>query len=271
MSRPLWFVELLKIAFPRRFLAAKTTKVHVIGELVDNMLFQGDDMFYLPKTREIPVYESIKPAEDVVLPAHVVGHYIEKAQVHWIMDRCICRDASSCQDYPIDLGCLFLGEAADGINPKLGRKVTREEAQEHVRRCREAGLVHLIGRNKLDTVWLGVQPGTKLLTICNCCPCCCLWKMLPDLTPTIATKVGRMPGVTVSVSDRCIGCKTCQEDVCFVKALSILDGHAVIGDACRGCGRCVSICPEEAIEIRYDHDHIIDKAISRIRHLVNVE
>jgi hypothetical protein len=90
------------------------------------------------------------------------------------MNTCLCRDAKQCKDYPIDLGCLFLGEAALGINPRLGRGVTKREALEHIRRCREAGLVHLIGRNKLDTVWLGVGPGDKLLTICHCCPCCCL-------------------------------------------------------------------------------------------------
>ncbi|MDY6794139.1 MAG: hypothetical protein SWK76_02475 [Actinomycetota bacterium] len=59
-----------------------------------------------------------------------------------------------------------------GINPKLGRRVTREEAREHVRRCREAGLFHIIGRNKIDMVWLNIRLGQRLLTICNCCPCC---------------------------------------------------------------------------------------------------
>jgi hypothetical protein len=77
------------------------------------------------------------------------------------MNSCICREAERCEDYPIDLGCLFLGEAALGINPQLGRRVTKEKALQHVRRCREAGLVHLIGRNKLDTMWLGVGPGDR--------------------------------------------------------------------------------------------------------------
>ena len=67
-----------------------------------------------------------------------------------------------------------MGEAAHGINPQLGRKVSKEEALEHLKKCREAGLVHVIGRNELDALWLGVRPGYKLLTVCNCCHCCCI-------------------------------------------------------------------------------------------------
>jgi len=51
-----------------------------------------------------------------------------------------------------------MGAAAMGIHPRFGRPVDRDEALDHVRRCREAGLVHLVGRNRLDTVWLGVGP-----------------------------------------------------------------------------------------------------------------
>ena len=89
----------------------------------------------------------------MLLPSQVVEHFIEKANYHWIMNTCLCRDASKCKDYPVTLGCLFLGEAALGINPKLGRR-GRRRAHDHVKRCREARLVHLIGCNKLDRIWL---------------------------------------------------------------------------------------------------------------------
>jgi ferredoxin len=173
-----------------------------------------------------------------------------------------------CTEYPIDIGCLFLGEAATKIDPSLGHLVTKEEALEHVRKAREAGLVHLIGRNKLDVVWLQVGPGTKLLTICNCCPCCCLWRMLPDLSPHISGKITKMPGVTVSVTDACVGCGICTE-VCFVDAISVVENKAVIGDACRGCGRCVDACPHGAIELTVD-DGAIEKTVEEIGSLVDL-
>jgi len=270
MARPVWFVKLIEKTFPSRFQLAHLTRWPVIGPILDHWLFEGDDLVYLPQHRVLAVEESLDPPDSVVLPSQIVDHFIEQAEYHWIMDRCICRTAEQCEDYPIDLGCLFLGQAALGINPKLGRRVTKEEAVEHAQRCREAGLVHLIGRNKLDTVWLGVGPGDKLLTICNCCPCCCLWRMLPHVAPEIGSKITSMPGVTIQVTDRCVGCGTCTEGVCFVDAVRLVDGQAVRSDACRGCGRCVSVCPEGAIEISIDGGQFVQQMIHRIESLVDV-
>jgi hypothetical protein len=145
------------------------------------MIFHGDDILYLPKDNTIQIDQPIERHGETVVPSSIVKHFVEEANYHFIMDWCICRSSSKCDHYPIELGCLFLGEAAMKIDKNLGRKVTKEEALDHIRKCREAGLVHLIGRNKLDTVWLKVNPGEKLLTICNCCDCCCLWRILPHV------------------------------------------------------------------------------------------
>jgi NAD-dependent dihydropyrimidine dehydrogenase PreA subunit len=270
MSRPLWFVELLKQAYPGRFLAARLTKLPILGYVVDRLFFDGDHLVYLPKNRVIQVNQPVDIPGDMVLPSEVVEHFIERANYHWIMNACICRAAEGCRDYPVDLGCLFLGEAVLGINPRLGRLVAREEALEHVQRCQEAGLVHLIGRNKLDTIWLGVGSGDRLLTICNCCPCCCLWRVLPYMARQISSKIKRMPGVIVMVNHRCAGCGTCTRDVCFVDAIHVLDGQAAISDACRGCGRCISVCPHEAIEMSIEYDQLAEESIAHISQLVDV-
>ena len=273
MSRPLWLVYLIKKSFPSRFLAARATRLPVIGGILDRWLFAGDDLFYVPPdrlTRRIQIGQPVEDPGSLVLPSQVVEHFVQQAGYCWIMNTCICREASHCHDYPITLGCLFLGQAAEGINPQLGRRVTKDEALAHVRRCREAGLVHLIGRNKLDTVWLGVGPGTRLLTICNCCPCCCLWKMLPQIAPYIGDKVTKMDGVSVAVSDRCQGCGTCTHGDCFVDAIRLVDDHAVISDACRGCGRCVEVCPNQAIDMTIAGDHIVARSIERLAPLVDV-
>lgn len=270
MARPLWFVNLVKKCFPGRFFLARLTKVPAIGRVIDHGLFEGDDIIYLPKDSVIQVNEPVAPPEEMVLPSRLLEHFIHQATHHWIMNFCICRAASGCRDYPIDLGCLFLGEAVLGINPELGRLATKEEALAHVRRCRDAGLVHMIGRNKLDTVWLGVEPGHKLLTICNCCPCCCLWKMIPEIDPSIGRKITRMPTVSVSVTEACVGCRLCAEGVCFVDAIRMDGELAVIGGACRGCGRCVEICPVDAIELSFDERLSVRESIERLSPLIDL-
>jgi ferredoxin len=267
---PVWIVNLIKKTFPQVFTLAELTKYPILGKAIDRMLFKGDDIIYLPQDKVIAINRSIGDPGSMVLPSQLVDHFIEKANYHWIMNQCLCRAASKCKDYPIQLGCLFLGEAAMGINPKLGRHVTRKEAHAHEKQCREAGLVHLIGRNKLDTVWLNVRPGDRLLTICNCCPCCCLWRILPHLDERISHKVKKMPGVSVMVTDRCEGCGTCTQDICFVDAISLVDSRAVISDRCRGCGRCISVCPNDAIEISIETPQGIEEAVHRLSSLVDV-
>ena len=131
MASPVWFVNILKKTFPHRFVVARMTRLPLIGRLMDSMIFGGDDITYLPKDRTIQVGEEIEGSENILLPSQVVQYFISKANYLWIMNSCVCREASKCKDFPIELGCLFMGEAAMHINPKMGRRVTREEALEH--------------------------------------------------------------------------------------------------------------------------------------------
>jgi ferredoxin len=270
MASPFWVKTLINKTFSQRFLLSRLTRIPGIGRLFEFALFEGDNVIYLPKDKTIRVNKSLADTGDMVVPSQVLEHFIQESNYHFIMDFCICRDSSHCKDFPINLGCLFLGEAVLGINPKFGRLVSADEALDHVKRCSKAGLVNLIGRNKLDTVWLNTGPGKKLLTICNCCPCCCLWKMLPDINPKIGSKITKMPGVFVSINDQCVGCGTCTQNVCFVDAISLKKDHAAISNDCRGCGRCVDVCPQKAIEIRVENKDFITDSIEQISDLVDL-
>ena len=272
MSRPMWIVRMIRAGAPYRRQLAKLTRVPGLGGAIEHMLFQGDDLMILPRESVITVGEDVEAGDDeFLLPARVVEHFIERAGFRWIMNTCICRQSMKCSDYPIDLGCMFLGEAARDINPKLGREVTREEALQHLKRSREAGLFQLVGRNKLDSVWLKVKPGNRLLTVCNCCTCCCLWRILPVVYGSISSKLTRMPGVRVEVSDRCVGCGTCVKEAgCLAEAISLAGSRAVIGPDCKGCGRCAEICPESAIEVSIDDSDFIRRSIERISANVDV-
>ncbi|MHA1145860.1 MAG: DUF362 domain-containing protein [Candidatus Helarchaeota archaeon] len=271
MARPLWFVELLKKLFRTRHFLARLTKVPILGSMMKMMIFEGDHLVCLPKDHLIQINQSVEVDENTVLPSQVVEYFIKKAKYRWIMNFCICRESNKCKDYPRELGCLFLGEAVLGINPKLGRLVSREEAIEHVKKCREAGLVHFIGKNKLDSIWLGIGPEEKLLTICSCCPCCCISGGLKYMSSQIADMYSKLGGIEVKVTDLCVGCGTCTKNVCFMDAIQLIDNKAVINSKkCMGCGRCVDICPRKAIQLTMHDPSIIQKTINNLSKRVSV-
>ncbi|NMC55574.1 MAG: 4Fe-4S binding protein [Chloroflexi bacterium] len=272
MASPIWFVRLLQRFFSQRFAIARLSKhSFVVRRFFDRVLFPGDHILYLPKNNVIQVHEAVQPPVSTVLPSQILEHFIDKADYHFVMNRCICREAAECQHYPVDLGCLFLGEAVKGIHPELGCRVSKAEALAHLKRAQQAGLVQMIGRNHLDTVWMGVGPGDKLMTICNCCECCCLYKMLPDMHETVSSRIQKMPGVSVSVGDACVGCGKCAQGVCFVNAIRLENGRAVIGEDCRGCGRCVEVCPTGAISLHVSGWDFVETSITQLEPLVNLK
>lgn len=230
------------------------------------MVFDKNDLTLLTKDDivEVAVNKTIEPEENIVVPSKVVEYFIDRSSFRFVMNFCICREAMDCKDYSHDLGCLFMGEAARKIPSELGRSVSKKEALAHVKQCRKQGLVHLIGRDKLDETWLGVGSKIPLVTVCSCCPCCCLWRMLPYLDPGLSSTVKPMPGVHIKVNENCTGCGVCTDDICFINGIDLKDGVAVIGETCIACGRCVEHCPNDAIEIVIDDETFIEKTIERV-------
>ncbi|MEM2838498.1 MAG: 4Fe-4S binding protein [Thermoplasmata archaeon] len=276
------FVGLAKTGFNLRFFIARMTHIEPIGKFIEKSFFDEDRMIYLPKdcvaekalTKTVTVNINKSFAqESVVLPSQIVEHLIRNSRYHFLMNFCLCREANHCNNYPKEYGCLFLGKGAMRIDRKFGRPVSADEAINHIRKCREAGLVHLIGRNKIDAVVFDTGRKEELLSICSCCPCCCLWKMLPDLNAEISSAVTRMSGVTVTVTDACSGCGLCiDKKICFVGAHVMENGKVRIDQSkCRGCGRCVEFCPSKAVEIRIDDPYFFEKSVDKIEQLVDLK
>ena len=265
------FVTLLERLFPLRFPIARLSKLPGIGKIMYLMMFRHNNITLLPKDNvvEIKLNNHITPPENMILPSKIVHKFIDTTSHHFIMDFCLCREAMQCKNYPQTLGCLFLGEAVKEINPKYGHQASAKESHEHINKCQKAGLIHIIGRDKIDETWLQVTSGEKLMTICNCCECCCLWKMLPYLNEKINTRYKKMPGVTVEVTDGCTGCGTCVS-ACFLDGIQIIDKKAVLSKNCRGCGRCADRCPINAITITIDDNHFAEKTIKRIQKSVTI-
>jgi ferredoxin len=248
--------------------------------VANKLFFEGDNMIVLPRDstvlekkdiKEIILDAEIPVSNDTVLPSQILKEIIIKSSHHVIMDSCLCRVSNDCKNYFHELGCIFLGPGAKNISSKLGKTVTPEEAINHVEKCQKAGLVHIIGRNKLDSVWLNTGPKEELLTICNCCPCCCLWKMAPDLPEKMGRSIGPMIGVELKFqTDNCTGCGKCTRDVCFVDAIFLENGKVKIDtEKCRICGRCAEICPNDSLMILMAPD-AVEKSVNSVKTLVNL-
>ncbi|MBI5680613.1 MAG: 4Fe-4S ferredoxin [Methanobacterium sp.] len=277
-------VKIIKSTFKSRFTLAKVCrKVPPLAKVVDKLFFEGDDILVLPRDsviksnnkssfEEIEVNTDIEIPKDIFLPSEVLKEMIQNSRYHFIMDSCICRVSTDCKDYPHDIGCLFLGKGSKRISSNLGRVVSKTEALEHVDKSQEAGLVNIIGRNKIDSVWLNTGPKEELLSICSCCPCCCLWKMTPELPENLGESISSMVGVEIKFNeDLCNGCGNCANDICFVEAIYVENGKSKIDmKKCRGCGRCAEICLKGAIIVEMD-DNAVKNSIERVKPLVDIE
>jgi len=269
LTTPVFLVETIKRLFPLKLRLASLTRFPPVGAVVERLMFEGDELYYLPRERTVKVEEAVGGSSSLVLPSRIAEHFVERSSFRFLMDSCICRESEGCSHFPRDIGCLFLGEGARNINPRLGKPVGKKEALEHLERAREVGLVQLVGRNKLDTLWLGTGPGNRLMTMCFCCPCCCLWKIAPVVSPSISTKLQRIPGVEIFRSDECNGCGRCLSR-CIFGAISIEGGKAIVGKDCRGCGLCVEACPRGALRISLPDKSSIEQVIESLSRAVEV-
>ena len=92
MSSPLWFVKIVKKTFPQRFMMARMTRLPLIGRGIEYLLFEGDDMVFLPKDSLVAVNEEVS-AEDIVLPSQVIESFHRQSQLpvdheHLHLPRC---------------------------------------------------------------------------------------------------------------------------------------------------------------------------------------
>ncbi len=270
MARPDWLLGFIRKTFPRDMGKMRFTRLPLAGRVVERLFFEGDHLVCLPRDATIRVDKEVTDPGQMVLPTALVDHLIDRFDFHFLMNFCICRDSMGCKDYPAHLGCLFMGEAARGINENWGRPVTVAEAKAHVRTCQEKGLIHFVGKSKLDTLWLGVGPGERLFTVCNCCPCCCITRAIPHIPERLSEKMVRAPGVSVTVTDECVGCGTCETDgLCIARAIHVAGGRAQISETdCRGCGRCAEACPQDAIRVSVDPDRFMAESMGQLASLV---
>ena len=193
-----------------------------------------------------------------VIPLDLIKESLKRVSYIAGMDRCLCRDANECAEYPHDLGCLFLGEAAKiVVKHELGRQFSYEEACARVDEAAKAGLMGQAVWIEVEQMLWGVPNDLMdhFLEICFCCPCCCItMKLARNATEKERHRFHPSGWTAVADTTRCTGCGECfcSENACPVEAISLgEDGRICIDqEHCVGCGICRSRCRHEVIRIR---------------------
>jgi ferredoxin len=218
----------------------------------------------LSNVSTIPINKEIEGADGIALPEEVMDRLIEASKDRVIIDFCGCRMIYGCKQYPKELGCLFMGRSTRRISRDFCHEVSVQEAKAHVRRAIEAGLVPIVGEARADHDLLRIPYEGTLLTSCFCCECCCLSRFFRRGPLEIVDGIMHpVEGLSVQVTDDCVGCGVCASS-CFISAIRVIAGRAVIDEYCRVCGRCAAACPQNAIKLTLRNPHAVDDVVSRI-------
>jgi len=195
-----------------------TAKYPEIGQAFDdyglmrNPIAAGNFPVGLGLMRVIPIESSIDESSRRA-SSEEVSKYINEARVLSVSD-CSCRTSreelnQGCGHLKEDM-CIQLGDAAEYyIRTGRGREVTKEEANEIIRKAERDGLMHSIPNTEGDG---------HTHAICNCCGCSCY-----------ALRAASMYN---------------NPDMMRSNYVSTIDK-----DKCVGCGECVEVCPTNAIKL----------------------
>ncbi len=221
----------------------------------------------------VPVNAELRPPESVPVPLRVLERLVTDIEDRFILNECICRGHDRCVNHPRDLGCLALGPAIDRMHPSHGRRASAGEAVAHVRRAVKEGLVPNLAHVWIDPLAFGLTKFQKLMFICFCDDCCCLYrKYMTDRGPNLDRAYKRLPGISMRVdASLCDGCGDCAGS-CFLGVIRMENGIAVTGGACAGCGKCVGACAKGARALVIPgEEELYRTVIARVREMSDVE
>ncbi len=226
----------------------------IIDQVLPSMFLSAKVEVFRPKlpyeAREkiINIDETIKP-ESQILPYELVEEMINQND-YWAALPCQCRligeyEGDLCKVAPKDVGCFVAGIIAKQlVDMGIGRKLSKEEAIDYLKKAEKAGLVHNGGNIS--------GPQSNML-ICNCCSCHCggLYPAAKYGVPVVKQS-NFQPQIN---NELCVKCGTCVKK-CPMNAIfhkfpieeDLSDEKIIIKyDICIGCGVCAVNCTKNAI------------------------
>lgn len=162
--------------------------------------------------RVIPVEDAIKDLPGVQ-PWEKLSYYLDKYDKFSVSD-CSCRASrrhidEGCGHLEHEM-CIQMGSGAEYyISTGRGREITRQEAEEIIKKAEDMGLMH----EGPHTEELG-----ECFAICNCCGCACFSMRIATLFKT--PDAIRSNFSAVVDAEKCVACGQCVEN-CPVNALQL--------------------------------------------------
>jgi ferredoxin len=227
--------------------------------------------------RAIPIAQTIADTRSI-LPYEDVLDYVEQEEYHSVT-ACACKHRHNLDPafepckHETEV-CLHFGKLGYyTVQQGMGRKITREETLDILKRSADSGLVHGISNTKKG-----------MDTICNCCPCCCLF-LEPVKMPTLTPGSHQRSNYRVHYeAETCKACGLCEKR-CPVDAIVLQDKEnaptpqegqklkpkdlkevVYNPDKCIGCGVCAHKCPTQSLSLvkRLDSDEDIPETMSEL-------
>ena len=253
---------------------ARVTHIPILGHRIatTGFLIHDDAHYWLLPTRHVYRVDADGGREPFDLAMTLLEPIVRAACHTVVIHGCVCRTSFGCEDFPHDIGCLFLGEAARGAPREDGRTAGLAEGLEHIRRAIDAGLVPTLAWEWDITMWGGRQ--NEGLAVCFCDHCHCDLRLSArEGTARFRRKFMPVPGLMPRVGDTCRLCGTCSRDaVCCVGAIAQGRERAEIDAAlCIRCGRCADVCPEQAIS--YDlpaEEDVVAEMMARLAAVTDI-
>ncbi|MBN1546155.1 MAG: 4Fe-4S binding protein [Syntrophaceae bacterium] len=192
--------------------------------------------------RFLPAAAALDPDSHAVFPFEMMEEVIKKVTTIAIV-HCPCRATMELlgkrQCHHALEACIKYDDLAEYLlDTGIGRKISPDEALNVIKKCEEAGLVHLV-----DNAREGIKH------TCNCCGCCC-WSVGTIRRRKIPRDV-LMATYFIRDTDaaECTGCGLCV-DICPVNAIRMENDFPVVDpDWCIGCGVCAVPCPTSAVRL----------------------
>jgi len=211
--------------------------------------------------KAIPLAHTIGDTRQI-LPYEDVLEYVEREEYHSV-STCACRHRhnvdpkfATCKHDTEN--CLHFGKLGSyTVEQGMGRRISRDETLDILRKAADAGLVHGISNSRKG-----------MDTICNCCSCCCLF--LEPVKMPAALMPGKHQRSNYQVRHDAQTCKACGlcEKRCPVKAIELKERETAPAteacaeptakdlkfvvynpDQCIGCGVCAHKCPTQSLSL----------------------